>query len=348
MNIFNFIKINESSRVPKYRQIVDSIIYNISAGNLKMDDKIPSINRFSEEYLLSRDTVEKAYSILRERKVIISIRGKGYYIARTKLISKVNILFLINKLSSYKMRIYNSFIDSIGGTAHTNLFIYHCEEELFLNLLEKNRNAYDYYVIMPHFKTEKLKHTSYTPEVIKAIDQIPKEKLIIMDNPVSEIKGNYIETYQDFENDIYNALKEGFGKISKYEKLIITYPEESVYPYPKRILHGFRKFCSEYNIDFEVLDEIYDDMILKKGDLFITISESDLVNLVNQIRNQEFELGDDIGVISYNDTPLKQLLGITCISTDFQVMGETAARMIMDKKKGKVKNPFHFIDRDSI
>ncbi|MDO6821410.1 GntR family transcriptional regulator, partial [Zobellia sp. 1_MG-2023] len=163
MNIFNFINIDENSRVPKYRQIVDAIIHNISSGNLKMDDKIPSINRFSEEYLLSRDTVEKAYSILRERKVIISIKGKGYYIARTKLISKVNILFLVNKLSSYKMRIYNSFIESIGGTAHTSLFIYHCEEELFLNLLEKNRNAYDYYVIMPHFKTEKLKHASHTP-----------------------------------------------------------------------------------------------------------------------------------------------------------------------------------------
>ncbi len=348
MNIFSFIKINENSRVPKYKQIVDSIIYNISEGNLKMDDKIPSINRFSEEYLLSRDTVEKAYSILRERKIIISIRGKGYYITRTKLISKVNILFLINKLSSYKMRIYNAFTESIGGTAHTNLFIYHCEEELFLNLLDKNKNAYDYYVIMPHFKTEKLKHNSYTPEVIKAINAIPKEKLVIMDNSIAELKGKYVEIYQDFENDIYNALKEGHGKISKYEKLIITYPEESVYPYPKRILHGFRKFCSEYNIDFEVLNEIYDDMILKKGDLFITISESDLVNLVNQIRNQEFELGNDIGVISYNDTPLKQLLGITCISTDFQVMGETAARMIMDKKKGKVKNPFHFIDRNSI
>ncbi|WP_276167331.1 GntR family transcriptional regulator [Zobellia alginiliquefaciens] len=348
MNIFNYIKIDENSRVPKYKQIVDAIIYNISAGNLKMDDKIPSINRFSEEYLLSRDTVEKAYSILRERKVILSIRGKGYYIARTKLISKVNILFLINKLSSYKMRIYNSFIESIGGTSHTNLFIYHCEEDLFLSLLEKNRNAYDYYVIMPHFKTEKLKHISFTPEIIKAIDQIPKEKLIVMDNPISELKGNYIGIYQDFENDIYNALKKGLDKISNYKKLIITYPEKSIYPYPKRILNGFKKFCTEHFIDFEVLDEIYDDMILKKGDLFITISESDLVNLVNQIRNQEFELGNDIGVISYNDTPLKQLLGITCISTDFQVMGETAARMIMDKKKGKVKNPFHFIDRNSI
>ncbi len=348
MEMFKHIKIDENSRIPKYRQIVDAIIHNISVGNLEMGDKIPSINMFSEEFLLSRDTVEKAYNILKKRQIITSIRGKGYYITRTKLISKVNILFLINKLSSYKMRVYNSFVNSIGGNSHTDLHIYHCDEDLFLNLLEKNKGAYDYYIVMPHFKTDKLMHVSFTDEVVKAVKRIPKEKLIIMDNPMPKVDGVLIEIYQDFENDIYNALQEGLAKISKYEKLILTYPENSVYPYPKRILHGFRKFCVNHSLDFEILAEIYDDMVLKKGDLFITIGESDLVNLVNQIRDKEFKLGKDIGVISYNDTPLKELLGITCISTDFKVMGETAARMILDKEKGKVKNPFNFIDRDSI
>lgn len=348
MEMFKYIKIDENSRIPKYKQIVDAIIYNISSGNLEIDDKIPSINMFSEEYLLSRDTVEKAYNILKDRKVIISIRGKGYYIARTKLISKVNVLFLINKLSSYKMRIYNSFINGMNATSHTDLHIYHCDEDLFLNLLDKNRGAYDYYIIMPHFKTEQLKHASFTEQVVKAINRIPKEKLIIMDNRIPEIKGTFVEIYQDFENDIYDALQKGLKKIAKYDKLVIAYPESSVYPYPKRILHGFRKFCVEHNIAFEVINEIYDDMILKKGDLFITIGESDLVNLVNQIRDKEFVLGNDIGVISYNDTPLKELLGITCISTDFKIMGVMAATMILEKEKGSVKNPFNFIDRNSI
>jgi len=348
MHMYKYLKIDETSRIPKYRQIVDSIIHNISNGNLKIDDKIPSINSLSEEFILSRDTVEKAYQILKERKVITSIRGKGYYITRTKLISKVNILFLINKLSAYKMRIYNSFINTIGGNSHTDLHIYHCDNSLFLNLIEKNNNAYDYYVIMPHFKTDDLRHISYTEEAVRAINKIPKDKLILMDNNNIEIEGNIIEIYQDFENDIYNALKEGLAKISRYGKLILVYPENSVYPYPKRILHGFRKFCVEHKIDFEIINEIYEDIILKKGDLFITIEETDLVSLVNQIRDKEFILGVEIGVISYNDTPLKELLGITVISTDFKVMGETASRMILNKEKGKIKNPFNFIDRNSI
>ncbi|AQS95280.1 transcriptional regulator [Polaribacter sp. BM10] len=346
--MLKLITIEENSRVPKYQQIIDSIIHNISRDKLVMDQKIPSINMLSEEFNLSRDTVEKAYSILKERKIITSIRGKGFYISRTKLISKVNILFLVNKLSSYKLRTYNHFIDSIGANSHTDLHIYHCDETLFLNLIEKNKRAYDYFIIMPHFKTEDSKHISLPEKVLKTIQKIPNEKLIILDNIKENIHDSLIQIYQDFENDIYNALNEGVNKIKNYKKIILVYPEKAVYPYPRRILHGFRKFCVEHNLDFEILDKIYDDMILIKGDLFITIEESDLVNLVKQAREDEFKLGKDIGVISYNDTPLKELLGITVISTDFKVMGETAAEMILNKTKGKVKVPFNFIDRESL
>jgi DNA-binding transcriptional regulator YhcF (GntR family) len=348
MNMLKLLKIDEDSRVPKYKQIVDSILYNIGNGNLKINEKIPSINNFSEEFYMSRDTVEKAYNILKERKIISSIRGKGYYITRTKLISKVNILFLFNKLSAYKMKTYNTFINTVGANAHTDLHIYHCDETLFLNLLDKFEGAYDYYVVTTHFKTEDLKHISFTDEAIKAIKKIPKEKLIIMDNIKLGMDGEIIKIYQDFENDIYNALKEGLSKIKKYKRLILVYPEKAVYPYPRRILHGFRKFCTEHNVNFEILNEVYDDMVLKKGDLFITIEESDLVNLVKQIRDSELTLGNEIGIISYNDTPLKELLGITVMSTDFNVMGETAARMILNKEKGEVKIPFNFIERNSI
>lgn len=348
MEIFKYINIDENSRIPKYQQIVGSVIDNISKGNFKIDQKIPSINRFSEEFYLSRDTVEKAYSILKARNIITSMRGKGFYISRSKLVSKVNILFLVNKLSHHKLRTYNHFINKIGANSHTDLHIYHCDETLFLNLIEENKSAYDYYIIMPHFKTEDLKHVSITEKAIDVIKQIRPEKLIILDNLKPNIKGILGEIYQDFENDIYSALNEGLSKIKKYKKIILVYPEKSVYPYPRRILHGFRKFCVEHNLDFEILDKVFDDMILKKGDLFITIEESDLVNLVKQVREDEYKLGTDIGIISYNDTPLKELLGITVISTDFKVMGETAAEIILNNKNQKLKVPFNFIERDSL
>ena len=346
--MINYITINKNSRVPIYQQIVDSIINNISSGNIELNEKLPSINTISENFFLSRDTIEKAYSILKERNIIESIPRRGYYVVNVDQKHKLNILFLINKMSTYKMRIYNSFLNRIGLNSKIDLVIYHCDEFLFLNTLKNNKLAYDYYVVMPHFKTENLQHISFTEATFQAINLIPKDKLLVLDNIMPPLDNDVSGVYQEFDKDIYEALNKGFNKITKYEKLVLVYPEKSIYPYPIKILHGFRKFCLEKNIDFEILNEVCDDMIFKKRDLFITIEESDLVNLINQIRENELVLGEDVGVISYNDTPLKELLGIAVMSTDFKVMGETAAQMILSNQKGRFKVPFNFIDRKSI
>src|SRR5690606_19649078 len=146
------IRIDSNSRIPKYQQIVNSIIEDIENGHFKVGQKIPSINEISEEYYLSRDTVEKAYNQLKERKIIVSAKGKGCYVARAMFTSKVNVLFLLNKLSYYKLRIYNAFVNSMGTNAQVDLKVYHCDPEIMLNTLNDSVGGYDYYVIMPHFK----------------------------------------------------------------------------------------------------------------------------------------------------------------------------------------------------
>ncbi|MDP9959352.1 GntR family transcriptional regulator [Chryseobacterium lathyri] len=342
------IIINEHSRVPKYKQIVDSILNGIDSGEIKIGEKIPSINELSESCFLSRDTVEKAYKELRKRQIIESVKGKGYYISRINKNDVINIFFLINKPSTYKMMIYNYFVNAIGTKGNVEMYIYHCDETLFINSLKKNLGGFDYYVIMPHFRDEQSKHTSSTQQVLDMIEQIPKNKLLLLDNTKPNISGEYGSIFQDFEHDIYNALKEGLDKIKKYEKIILVYPDKSIHPYPFRIVRGFEKFCKDFKLDYEILDEIYPDMELQDKDIFITIRERDLVNLVKQIRQKNLELGKDIGIISYNETPLKELLGITVITTDFKAMGESAAYMILKNKKEQVNNVFKFIQRDSL
>ncbi|XLS29634.1 GntR family transcriptional regulator [Flavobacteriaceae bacterium M23B6Z8] len=348
MELLVNIEINNDSRIPKYKQIANSIIKNITKGNLTIGQKIPSINEISEEYYLSRDTVEKAYNELKEKRIIVSAKGKGYYVAKTDLSAKLNVLFLINKLSSYKMRIFNSFVNTLGTNAQVDLHIYHCDESIFLNLLEKHQGSYDYYVIMPHFKNESQEHMGASDDVKKALRKISREKLILLDSQIKYFDYPHSEIYQDFENDIYEALVSGLDKLAKYEKLILVYPNHILYPYPKEILLGFRKFCALHSFDFEILDEIYDGMELQPDDVYITIEENDLVSLVKQIRDHGYTPGRELGVISYNDTPLKELLGITVISTDFKKMGETSAKLILDNSPARIKNDFHFIDRNSI
>jgi len=257
------------------------------------------------------------------------------------------VLFLMNKLSSYKLRIYNAFVNSMGSNTKVDLHVYHCDPELLLNILQENAGKYDNYVVMPHFKNKELVHQNFNHEVLNALKKIPADKLVILDNYLPELSQNVGVVFQDFKQDIFDALEEGIFRLKKYDKIILAYPRKSIYPYPLEILEGFQRFCQVYNFDYEILETIYPDMDLQARDAYVIIEETDLVNLVKQIRDQHFELGQDIGVITYNDTPLKELLGITVISTDFKVMGETAAYMILKKKKEIVKNVFRFINRDS-
>ncbi|WP_439483483.1 GntR family transcriptional regulator [Cyclobacterium plantarum] len=342
------VRLDENSRIPKYQQIVNSIIEDIENAHLLVGDKIPSINEISEEHYLSRDTVEKAYNQLKEKKIILSVKGKGYYVAKNISTSRLSVLFLLNKLSNYKLKTYNSFIDSMGADAQVDLHIYHCDPRLLKNILNENMGAYDYYVLIPHFKSEHEGHYNLDEEVMRCLKKIPNEKLIIMDNQIPQLGESVSAIYQDFKNDIYNALCEGIFQLQHYEKLMLVYPLETVYPYPKEILMGFKKFCQDFDFDFEVLETVYPEMELRPKDAFVVIEENDLVNLVKQVREQHYELGREIGIISHNDTPLKELLGITVISTDFKLMGETTAYMIKKNKRESVKNVFKFINRGSV
>lgn len=342
------IRIDQRSRVPKYRQIINSIVEDIEVGVLCVGQRVPSINEISEEYYISRDTVEKAYSYLKERHIIVSEKGKGYYIARTVVPSRQNILFLLNKLSSYKLQIYNSFVAGLGERAHVDLAVYHCDSRYFINLLQENAGRYDHYVVSPHFKDENSAHTNESPEVIEALKRIPETKLTLIDNHIPALGFKVASVYQDFRNDIYESLQEGLAKIRRYQKLVFVFPSNPVYPYPAEIVKGFKQFCVNFGFEFDIITQVEDDMNIRPGLLYIIIEETDLVNLMKQLRGSGMEAGRDIGIISYNDTPLKELLGITVISTDFTVMGETTAYMILKRKREVVKNVFHFIDRNSV
>ena len=75
-----YLRINHDSEIPKYKQVVQMIIADIESGIFKQGQRIPSINETSEDLLLSRDTVEKAYVFLKKKGILSSVRGKGYYV----------------------------------------------------------------------------------------------------------------------------------------------------------------------------------------------------------------------------------------------------------------------------
>lgn len=338
------LEISDDSSTPKYKQIVHSIIGKIETEKIKYGQKLPSINQLSFDYFLSRDTVEKAYIELRKKGIIESVKGKGYYVRNARPESRLKVLVLFNKLSSYKKVIYNTMAHLLGEKAHIDFFIYHCNYDLFERIISEHLQGYNYYVIMPHFigdKTFAFKHL---------LEQIPQEKVILLDHHMEEVDHFHGLVYQDFKIDIYNALCEAHELIKKYEELVLVFPENQHYPYPKDIMTGFMRFCSFHQIDFKVIHEITPQTPIGNRIAYVVIEENDLVHLIKRARQEGLQLGKDLGVLSYNDTPLKEVLedGITVITTDFVKMGSLAAEIILASKPIQCKNDFQLIVRNSL
>jgi len=335
-----FLAIDEGSKIPKYQQVVDTIVSDIELGIVKVGDKILSINETSEEYYLSRDTVEKAYKILRKRGIITAVRGKGFYVASTGKNEERRVLLIFNKLSDHKKTIYNSFVKNVGEGFNVDLQVHNGDHRILEKIIIENLGRYDYYILMPHLRHE-------TDSVKNAINKIPKERLILLDKDLDGVDGEYGCVFEDFELDIHQALYTGIEKIKKYNKLLLVFPEENYYCFG--IVQGFRNFCEEEGFNYEIIDRNQFSEV-KEGELYIVIEEIDLVELIKKANAQHLKLGKDIGAITYNDTPFKEILagGVTVLSTDFTKMGETLADMIKNRKRSKIKNPFTLIIRNSI
>lgn len=73
--------INNSSMQPIYEQIVTQLKSQIMDGSLKENEMLPSVRSLAKEIKVSALTVKKAYDALEEEGFVVTIHGKGSYVA---------------------------------------------------------------------------------------------------------------------------------------------------------------------------------------------------------------------------------------------------------------------------
>lgn len=77
------IIINNSSMQPIYEQILDQIKARILHGELQENDTLPSVRSLAKDLKISALTVKKAYDALEQEGFIITVHGKGSFVACT-------------------------------------------------------------------------------------------------------------------------------------------------------------------------------------------------------------------------------------------------------------------------
>jgi len=289
------------------------------------------------ELSLSRMTVLKALNELKDRGIVEAKNRVGYFVRNEDIDQQLKVMLVLTAFSSFHEAMYNSLMDELKGThIGVDLFFHHGNTRVLKSILNEHKGQYGLYVVTP----------IPDPEVIGILDTIPEHKLLQIARPVCSKKEiSYIS--QDFYEEVIKALDSVKKEICRYDEFVMVFPKDCFHS--PDIVKAFSSFCGKHGIRHSVREQI-DEAELKKGQAYFVIEDSHLIGLIKAAENLGFRLGKDLGILSYNDTPMKEIIrqGITVISADFSEMGRKVGRFILDRELVKEVIQTKIILRNSL
>jgi DNA-binding LacI/PurR family transcriptional regulator len=168
----------------------------------------------------------------------------------------------------------------------------------------------------------------------------------LIDVGLKEYGGLYAGVFQDFENDIYRIFSGNIDLFLKYRNISLIYPAKNR---NSDIIRGFTRFVEE-NAFYHTLIPSPSFTEVSDQHCYVVVDDNDLVTLVKKVDEKGWMLGQEVGVISYNESELKSVIaaGITTITTDFKSMGKRMAGMILSGERSMIENPFLMVRRKSV
>jgi DNA-binding transcriptional regulator YhcF (GntR family) len=317
----------------KSMQLADALGEAIANGEYKEGDALPSVNKLSSELHVSRDTVFKAFQRLKHKGAISSAPMKGYYV--TKGVN--NIFVLLDVFSSYKDDFYRELTANLPLNYRLDLYFHQFNERLFNTLIFDNLGRYDLYIV-----------TNFINDVYyNILDRLDNTKVLLIDlGKFKKDKFSYI--CQGFDSTLYECLDSGARKIRKYEEVRFVFPMEA--EHPQSCIPFFIDFCEDNDMRYQLVRRKMEESDIVPGIAYLVARHSDVIEFVKICRAKKLKLGKDVGLITFNDTPMLEVIenGITVISTDFKQMGKLTADYIKDRKKIQTYIPTRLIVRGSL
>lgn len=298
----------------KVTQLADLISQAISMREFLEGDSLPSINELSRRYGVSRDTVFKAFSDLRERGIIDSTPRKGYFVTG----QVTNVLLLLDQYTPFKETLYNSFAKHLPVNYKVDLLFHQYNERLFSTIVRESVGKYNKYVVM-NFDNERFS---------ASLNKISPARLLLLDFGKFE-KERYSYVCQDFDESFYGALQRLDDRFSSYRKFVFLFPSSLKHPQSSK--DYFFRFCQDYNLSGSVEEDV-ENLKVEKDTAYLAIKQQDVVKVVKQGRLAGLKCGRDFGLLAYNDIPSYEVIdeGITALTIDWQQMGNEVARFVLD------------------
>ena len=106
------LKLDMSSGVPVYRQIIDSVLGGIASGTLLPGNQLPTVRQLAVDLSINPNTVIRAYSELEIRGVLTTEQGTGTFIGRLN----------VTRDETERQRLLGQFVGEFISRAGSNGF----------------------------------------------------------------------------------------------------------------------------------------------------------------------------------------------------------------------------------
>ncbi|MBT3750427.1 MAG: GntR family transcriptional regulator, partial [Bacteroidetes bacterium] len=183
------LHIDQESGVPKFQQLIDTVIDAVSRGDLIPGNILPSVNQIFQNTGLARGTIVKALDELKRRGIIESVPNKGYFIASNKR----RVLLLLDTLRPFKQVIYDGLRKGLPDNVEVNMFFHHYNIRLMEEILLGASGKYSAYIVMGY------NH----PEIPRILEKLDPNKVIVFDW-MDQDWGDYSHVVQEFEKSFYD------------------------------------------------------------------------------------------------------------------------------------------------
>lgn len=316
--LFNEIKdLSIINAFSKHEQLVQGIINSLNHKYIAKGDILPSVNELMRETGYAKETIGKAYKELISRGIVESKNRRGYFVATDDTEQHLKVCLLIYAFDTFQETFYQNFRDHLGENIQVDVYFHHNNFSVFESIINSNKGQYGLYVIAP----------IESNEAKKVLEQLPKEKLLIVDRYVA-LKGEYSYIVQEFENASYNAFLELAPRIKEFAEFVFFFKPSSAEP--NEVLVSFKRFIKEFNIN-GVIKNHYEPGSIEPNKVYFTIHNLELWEMLKDTKVKGLKVGRDLGILSHNDDNVKEIIfdGITTFSIDFAEMGRLAAEFVL-------------------
>jgi len=324
--------VNYHSYTPVYKKLTNFYRDKIIRQEYPPESKIDSITRIMNRHHVSRETAKLILKNLVEEGLVVSVVGKGTFVAPQNTLKKEWGVVIPIYTSNMEMLINNLSVEAEKSGRKINHYIDYNNPDEEINIVGTLLNeGLEAIIIVPNF------NESLTAKFYKNLNQW-KTKVILVDHTMAGSHFNYV--VQSYDLGVKRAMD--YFRTNTRKNLLFVKNEawrgkNLIFDLIEETMEGFVMKDSDFDRLFTISrinDISLNYLVENKIEGILTSTDIDSLRITGRLKKWGVKMPDEISVISYGNTELTEFFDppITAIECHYDKMVSKVSELISNPK----------------